>query len=202
MSAEESTAPQKSDTPSRTAPAESSNAPKLKDIWDKASVVSSFLSSVVIATVGIIVTASMQRTQIATSTVAANAQIEIQKYNADRENRLNQSKLTTELLDHLLSKDVSHRQLALIALRETVEPQMADSITAALARNDSDPSIRVAAIKQLQISKSAIASDALHAIANDPSKNSFERQLAAEIGLPDSSSNIMPVPTTDDHGTI
>jgi len=35
---------------------------KPKDIWDKAAVISSFLSNVVIAVVGLIVTASIQRT--------------------------------------------------------------------------------------------------------------------------------------------
>lgn len=71
---------------------------KPKDIWDKAAVISSFLSNVVIAVVGLIVTASIQRTQIATSNIATQAQLDFAKSNSDRKARLEQSKLTADLL--------------------------------------------------------------------------------------------------------
>src|SRR5580692_5709011 len=79
--------------PSSSNPAKDS--PKPKDAWDKAAVVSSFLSSVVIAVLGLIVTTSLQKTQVASSKVVADAQLDLAKYNSDREDKLAQSKLTT-----------------------------------------------------------------------------------------------------------
>jgi hypothetical protein len=167
--------------PSSTDPAR--EAPKPKDAWDKAAVVSSFLSSVVIAVVGLILTASLQKTQLATSKVTADAQLDLAKYNSDREARLAQSKLTTDLLTHLLSSDPSHRQIAVIALRETVDPKMADSIISVLAQRDTDPAVRVAAMNQLRSSANSAVANTLSAIAGDPKRDQTERSLAEQIGL-------------------
>jgi hypothetical protein len=166
---------------SSTDPAKES--PKPKDAWDKAAVLSSFLSSVVIAVVGLIVTASLQKTQVATSKVTADAQLDLAKYNSDREARLEQSKLTTDLLTHLLSSDPSHRQIAVIALRETVDPKMADNIISVLAQRDTDPAVRVAALNQLRSSANSAVANTLSAIAGDPKRDQAERFLAQQVGL-------------------
>jgi hypothetical protein len=168
-------------TPSPDSPPKGS--PNPKDAWDKAAVVSNFLSSVVIAVVGMIITVSLQRTQVATSKITADAQLDLAKYNSDREDRLAQSKLTADLLTHLLSNDRSHQQIAVIALRETVDPKMADSILSVLAQRDTDPAVRVAAMNQLQSSANSAVANTLSAIAGDPKRDQAERSLAEQIGL-------------------
>ena len=158
------------------------NQPKGKDAWDKAAIVSSLFSSVVIAAIGLLVTSSIQKTQIASTKVVADAQIQLAKESAVRENKLQESKLTADLLTHLLSDDAAHRQIAMIALRETVSSGLADSVLAVLAQRDSDKSVRAAAINQLRSSSDRTVAHTLGVIAQDQTLTSSERSLASEVG--------------------
>ncbi len=122
-----------------------------KDAWDKAAVLSSFLSSVVIALVGIAVSYWAHKTQLETNIAIQQAQERVTRYTSDRDARLQQGRFTTDLLTHLLSSDPAHRRIAVIVLRKVVDDQrMADSILAVLARGDIDPDVRTAAFDQLQ----------------------------------------------------
>ncbi len=56
---------------------------KPKDIWDKAQIISGFVASVVIATVGLEINWSIQRAQIKSSEDSVKAQIEV----TDRNNK-------------------------------------------------------------------------------------------------------------------
>jgi hypothetical protein len=141
-------------------------------------VISSFLSSVVIAVVGLIVTSSLQRAQQASAQAMATAQLELGRMNAERDRKLQESRFTTELLTHLLSTDSAHRQIAIIALRETVSTKVSDSVLAVLAQRDSDSSVRATAIQQLGTSSNRSVAQQLSAIASDPARPSAERTLA------------------------
>ena len=153
---------------------------KKKDFWDKAAVVSGFLSSVVIAIVGLVVTYSLQHAQQASAQALANAQLELGRINAERDRKLQESRFTADLLTHLLSTDSAHRQIAIIALRETVSAKVSDSVLAVLAQRDSDSSVRATAIQQLGSSSDRAVAQKLTAIAADPGRSNTERTLARQ----------------------
>jgi hypothetical protein len=151
---------------------------KKKDFWDKASVISGFLSSVVIAVVGLVVTYSLQHAQQSSAEALANAQLELGRINAERDRKVQESRLTADLLNHLLSTDSAHRQIAIIALRETVTTTVSDNILAVLAQRDSDSSVRATAIRQLGTSSDRGVAQELSQIAADPARSTSERALA------------------------
>src|SRR5262249_43745396 len=92
------------------------NETKKKDAWDKAQIVSGFISSVVLAGVGVMINISIQRAQIAASEANANAQIEAAKNlniaqltvaerNAELQRHLQESTLASQLTEHLSGND-------------------------------------------------------------------------------------------------
>src|SRR5437660_5222865 len=88
--------------------------------WSRADIISKFLSSVVIAVVGLTITWSIQETQISSTQSIAQAQLEAQRIQADNDKRLEEGRLTAELLEHLTSKDAAQREIAIIALHQSV----------------------------------------------------------------------------------
>jgi hypothetical protein len=72
------------------------NQPR-RDFWDKADVIAKFLSSVVIAVIGIAITWSIQQTQIRTNEAIARAQIEAGRAKAADDRRLQESQITVQL---------------------------------------------------------------------------------------------------------
>jgi hypothetical protein len=160
------------------APETSQKAPR--DFWDKADIVAKFLSSVVIAVIGILITWSIQRTQIATNESIARAQIRAAEVKAQDERRFQENQLTVQLVNHLISTNGTQREIAVVALRQSVPSQVYNSIVQVLARTDQDSSVRAEAIKQLAASRSPQVSQTLTAIATDSKRSSNERQLAAK----------------------
>src|SRR3954464_11899747 len=71
-----------SDAVSHCDPSAATDEPsKKKDAWGKAQIISGFLSSVVIAGIGILINISIQRTQITASEANTRAQIEVAERN-------------------------------------------------------------------------------------------------------------------------
>jgi hypothetical protein len=151
----------------------------LRDLWDKADTIAKFLSSVVIATVGILITWSIQRTQIDTNRNIAEAQIRAAEVKAQDERRFQENQMSVQLVNHLISADEIQRQIAIITLRQSVPPQVYDSIVQVLARRDQDSGVRTEAIKQLAASRSPQVTQTLRAIVADYDRPTSERQLAA-----------------------
>ena len=160
-----------------------------KDGWDRADVLAKFLSSVVIALVGLLITWSMQRQQDATTRAIADSQRETTKGIADAqlkaskereetENRLEQGKLTVQLLDHLTNKDPAHRKLAVITFRHALPETTYDEVTAVLAQTDQSPVVQIAAIHQLSSSRRPQASGTLAQLSRNSSVDSSVRQAA------------------------
>lgn len=140
---------------------------KTPDWWQRASVVSSFVSSVVIAGVGLVISYSIQSAQIQSSKQATESAQEIER-----------NKLATELIPHVLSDQARHRHLAVILLRQSMRAETYDEIAQVIAQDDPDPSVRSAAIQQLGRSSDRKAATALATIALDQTRPLTERTLA------------------------
>jgi uncharacterized caspase-like protein len=126
----------------------------------------------------LVVTYSLQHAQQSSAEALANAQLELGRINAERDRKVQESRLTADLLNHLLSTDSAHRQIAIIALRETVTTTVSDNILAVLAQRDSDSSVRATAIRQLGTSSDRGVAQQLSQIAADPARSTSERALA------------------------
>jgi hypothetical protein len=120
--------------------------PKTKDAWDKAQIIVSATSSVILATVALLVNSTIQSTQVAAAKEAAKAQT-----------RSENAKMTSELMQHLLSNDASRQQIALIALRRAVrdDDEMVVDIVSVVATNAHDDRVFDQAVAALSESKSA-----------------------------------------------
>jgi hypothetical protein len=159
------------------------------DWWAKADTIAKFLSSVVIAIIGLLITSSIQRTQIATTKAIADAQmstsqaiaaaqIEAARVKAADDKRLQEGQLSVQLLNHLISKDDAQRQIAVIALRRAVPAETYDQVVAVLAQNDPSVQVRVTAINQLAASPRPQVSSTLTSIALNQDRTAGEREAA------------------------
>ncbi|WP_027800305.1 caspase family protein [Paraburkholderia dilworthii] len=151
-----------------------------RDIWDKADIVAKFLSTVVIAIIGTLITYQIQRVQIATNQAIANAQLQAARSKAQDDKRTQDSEITVQLLNHLISEKAIQRRLAIVALRQSVPVQVYDPIVQILATTDSDAEVRATAIGQLASGQSPGISATLTAIATDPKRAPQERLQAAQ----------------------
>ena len=149
-----------------------------RDWWDKASVISQFLSSVVIAVVGIAVSVSLSRSQIASSEAMARAQLQIQSIRSEDQKRIPEGQLTAQLLRHLASSDQLERAIAIAALKSSVPDRRFDAILVVLAKNDPSPEVREAAIQRIGESGDVELAPVLVQIALDSERPEQERGIA------------------------
>jgi hypothetical protein len=164
-----------------------------KDIWDKAQIISGFLAAVVLAGVGILINSSIQRAQIKTSAENTNAQIEVAKRNndaqlalatrsADVQRQIQQSTLAAQLVEQLASDSALKKQLAIVALRRSLQPEMYEEIITIVVKSDPDPEVRMIALGQAAKLPSAEPS-VVHVIAEaakDSSRSGEERKIATD----------------------
>jgi hypothetical protein len=169
--------------------AASTNIGKGPDLWTKADTIAKFLSSVVIAVIGLLITSSIQRTQIATTKAIADAQMAASKAisaaqldaaraKAEDDKRLHEGELAVQLMTHLISKEDMQRQIAVIALRRAVAAETYDQVVAVLAQNDPSSKVREAAITQLAKSPRPQVASTLSAIALNEKRPASERDAA------------------------
>ena len=151
---------------------------KKPDWWARASVISGFVSSVVIATVGLAISSSFQKTQLASGEATARAQIEVAKLKNDDDRRLQESRFAADLMQHLLSNEPRHRALAVVMLRRTVPVLLYEEMIGLLASNDPDSGVRTAAIKQLGRSQNPEVAVTLSNISKDKTRAEKERAIA------------------------
>jgi hypothetical protein len=149
--------------------------------------VSTFLSSVVLALVGLLITWSIHHAQIVVARDNNDAQIAAAKVKAADDKRIQEGQLTAQLVQHLASKDPFQREIAVIALRASVPPDIYENVVVVLAKRDESKNVRSQAIEQLSRSSTAKASQALGEIARNPARQPDERQHAAvssvEVGV-------------------
>jgi hypothetical protein len=159
-------------------PASSGDRPREKDFWDKADVLAKFLSSVVIAAVGLLITMSIQRQQTATTKAIADAQLLDSKTKEETEKRLEEGKLSVELLDHLTSKDPAQRKLAVIAFKHSLPAATYDEVVGVLAETDGSSDVQLAAIAQLSTSQRPQVSHTLATISRNDKQPTTVRNAA------------------------
>jgi hypothetical protein len=146
--------------------------------WQKAEIVSKFASSVVIGFVGILLTFSVQRTQIITSKSQAQAQLDFAKIQAESQKRLQESELTAKLSDSIASSDPKKREVAIIALQRSVPQATYEAVLQVLLRADSDGKVREEAIRRLSYSSNSDVIVVLNEVEKDLKRPEHERRLA------------------------
>ena len=173
---------------------------KVKDAWDKAQIISGFVASVVIAAVGLLINSSIQRAQIRTSKESTRAQIEVTDRNnkaqlaltertADIQRHIQESMLTGQLVEHLASGSALKKQIAIVALRRSVPPEMYQDVITIVVRSDTDPEVRKTALEQAATLSGAGPSvvQAIAEAAKDSRRSSEEREIATsavqQLGL-------------------
>lgn len=143
-----------------------------KDVWDKAAIVLSAFSSIVLATVALLVNSTIQKTQTAAAEQTAKAQLAAADQAAKAQTRNENAKMTTDLMQHLLSNDPSRQQIALIALRRAVrdDDEMVVDVVSVVASTAHDDRVFDQAIAALSASKSPKVASVLSEIATARSK--------------------------------
>jgi hypothetical protein len=167
-------------------------SPKSRDWWDKAPVLSSVLSSVVIGLVGLYVSSTFQRSQLAITKQNNDAQLAITNQKNQSDIRLQELKLASDLMESLVSQDPKRRRVAALMLPSALSNhEMCQQILTALA-DDSDGSVRIAAITKLgdaTTSQAAITLDSFH---KDESRPESERTLARDLAFKVSLNSNLP----------
>ena len=143
----------------RDLPEMKNELPKKKDAWDKAQIVSGFLSSVVIAGVGILINIAIQRAQINASEASTRAQIEVTERNnkaqlaltertAEIQRHLQEGTLTEQPVEHLTGASSLKKRLAIVVLRRSIPPDMYQDVITVIVKSDTDPNVRKTALEQ------------------------------------------------------
>jgi hypothetical protein len=146
--------------------------PKQKDNWDKADIVAKFISSIVIAGIGIYLTTTIQKTQI-----------DFAKSNAENEVKIKQGTLTSQLIQNLTSTDSNQRKIAVIALRGNLSNDAYNDIIKVIAFSDNNKSVRVSAIEQLGKSNDKSSLSTLTSISLKKNLSSEERTTAFQSSI-------------------
>jgi hypothetical protein len=152
--------------------------PAKPDWWSRASVISGFLSSVVITVIGLMITSSIQKAQLRSSERTAQAQIEAVHLKDESDERIQQSKLESDLLEHLSSKDRLQHALALNMLHRAVPADFYEQTVLIFAAQDPDPSVSAMAIQRLSRSTDPEVFRVISQIAHDTTKPQTVRYTA------------------------
>lgn len=181
-------------------PVMNNESQKKKDGWDRAQIISGFVSSVVIAAVGILINNSIQRAQLEASKANTQAQLEVTDRNnkaqlaltertADLQRHLQEGTLIGQLVEHLTSGSTLKKQLVIVVLRRSIPPDMYQDVITTIVKSDTDPEVRKTALEQARTLRDVAPSvaQAIDQAANDSNRPSEERQLATnairQIGL-------------------
>jgi hypothetical protein len=172
-----------------------SSEQKSKDIWDKAQIVSGFVASVVIAAVGLMINSSIQRSQIQASEDATRAQLEITDRNnkaqlaltektAEIQRHIQESALTGQLVEFLAGNSALKKQVAIVALRRSVPPEMYQDVITIVVRADPDQEVRKIALQQAATIEN-VQPGVVRAITEAATTRSGEEQKIATEAIQD-----------------
>jgi hypothetical protein len=123
---------------------------KKKDGWDKAGVVASILGSVVLASLTLVLNSTIQKTQ----TKLQKQQVDAAAQNAKREERNQNAKATTDLIQYLMSGEPATQRIALMALREAVQDDddLVIDVVSVVASTSTNASVYATATDTLEAS--------------------------------------------------
>ncbi|MBB5061565.1 hypothetical protein HDF16_006301 [Granulicella aggregans] len=159
---------------------------KKKDSWDKAGVLASILSSVVIASLTLVLNHTIQQTQVDMQA----QQLKASQETARREERNQNAKATTDLIQYLLSGEPAKQRIALIALRRAVQDDddLVVNIVSVVASTSKDQSVYSTATDTLQASHDPRVSRILADMSvaqskEDPKRSVVAYQAAQRVGV-------------------
>jgi hypothetical protein len=156
---------------------------KERNWWDKASVISTFLSSVVIAVVGISISASFQKNQLAITQQNNDAQLKISSQKNLADLRLQELKMASDLLEPLLSSDPRKKRIAALMLPSALsDHEICQRILAQLSVDPKeDPTVRRVAIEQLGTGNSKANALVLESVQRDATLTPIDREYAGSL---------------------
>jgi hypothetical protein len=160
---------------------------KKKDLWDKAAVVASILSSVVLASLALFLNSTIQKTQIQLQ----KTQLDEAEHSAKLLERSQNAKATTDLIQYLLSGEPSKQRIALIALRRAVQDDddLVISIVSVVASTSTDQAVFREATETLQASRDPRVANILAGIAvqesrgHDTVRTAVAYQASQRVGV-------------------
>jgi hypothetical protein len=156
-------------------------------LWDKAAVVASILSSVVLASLALFLNSTIQGTQVQIQ----KAQLKEAEDNAKLLERSQNAKATTDLIQYLMSGDPPRQRIALIALRRAVQDDddLVINVVSVVASTSTDQSVFQEATETLQTSRDPRVSSILAEIAlkesqlHDPVRSSFAYRASERVSI-------------------
>lgn len=149
-----------------------------KDSWDKAQIVSGFISSVALAGIALWITSAIQKSQIASGEATARAVAELDASRADADRKVQQGALTAQLLQQLAGSNRLQREIAIVALELAGSDAAVQRILSIVAQSDDDPRIRGVAIEKLAESSDPAVTRTLADISTRNDRATGERLLA------------------------
>ena len=133
------------------------------DWWQKVSVVSTVLSTVVLAAIGLMI----QRSNAITADALSRAQLEVAKAKNTDDIRIQEGQLVSGFLKQTFELNGKHRAVILVVLKDHMPQQGYTALCAALAQEDSKEAVRVVAIRQLGTTANQNGAQILSSIAKD-----------------------------------
>jgi hypothetical protein len=149
--------------------------------WTKLDISSKLISGLVglvVASIGILFAWYGSQSQILNSQSIAQSQIEAQKIQAENDEKLEEGRLTAQLLEYLTGKDPKQREIAIKTLEKTVPPDVYQGVIEVLAKSDPDENVRKAAIEQLGKTNSFRVDEALLNLDSDKKLTQAESKVA------------------------
>jgi hypothetical protein len=127
---------------------------KSRDLWDKAPVITSILSSVVLAIVGIYISSSFQVSQLAITRENNASQLAITAQKNQADLRLQELKLASDLMESLVSPDPKKRRVAALMLPSALSnhemcQQILAALTADVVRAENSNLLPISAIPRI-----------------------------------------------------
>jgi hypothetical protein len=160
----------------------SSQRPR-KDRWDKAAIVSSFLSSFLLAIVGLALTWSLQKGQIESTERLAMTRQEDERLRNAAATEIERARLANQVLDAAASQSEARRSLAVQLMADVMPADQFDRLALVMAHSDPSAVVRELALAKLGESSDPGTLKALREMSSDPTRTVGERMSAEQAAL-------------------
>jgi hypothetical protein len=150
-----------------------------RDTWDKASVLSGFVSSVVIAAVGLAISYAIHQGQVHSTEEIANRTLSAENERQTKALEMERVQLTNQVLDAAASSSDARRALSVQLMFDVLPRLQFERLALIVARTDSSPEVRQHALRLLEQASGPDTLRELRQLANDRERNTTERMLAS-----------------------
>lgn len=151
------------------------------DFWQRASIISSIFSSIIIAGVGLFISYRLQSSQIASAAAISQSQIDVARFKNADDTRLQEAKIAADMLQELVRSDAKHRAAVLIMIQPYLTKERYAHLCTALAQED-EGRVRQVAFEQLAKTPTKSNLNVLQNISRDKSTPAGDR-VVAERGV-------------------